>query len=178
FLTEIKHADESIIQAMDRISIYEFYDEKLLIYNDKKEQIYSSIDDTLIPDAGRILSLLTPAHPWLETKEDLYDVIGVYVEHDNNVYYGISKAFDSSGYSKLEFLKYVLIITFLGISLIVVLVSHYLSKKITQPIAHITRKINNYDFNSVYVPIKVKHSKNEVTALAEQFNELMKRMKE
>lgn len=99
-LTEIKQADESIIQALDRLTIHNFYDEKLLIYNDKKEQIYSSIDDALISDADSILSVLASDRPWLETKEDLYDVIGVYVKHENNTYYGISKAFDSSGYSK------------------------------------------------------------------------------
>lgn len=178
FLTEIKSADDSIIQAMDRISIYEFYDEKLLIYNDQKKLIYSSIDDTTIPDSADILTLLSSDRPWVETKDDLYDVIGVYVQHDHNTYYGISKAFDPSGYAKLEFLKYVLILTFLGISLIVVLVSYYLSKKITQPIADITKKINNYDFNSTYIPIELKRSENEITVLAEQFNELMKRMKE
>jgi len=177
-LTEIKQADESIIQALDRITIHDFYDEKLLIYNDKKEQIYSSIDDTLIPDADRILSILAPNHPWLETKDDLYDVIGVYVKHENNIYYGISKAFDSSGYSKLDFLKYVLLFTFLGISLIVILLSSYLSKKITKPIADITEKINNYNFDRAYIPIEIERSENEITALAEQFNELMKRMKE
>lgn len=177
-LTEIKQADESIIQALDRISIHDFYDEKLLIYNDNKEQIYSSIDDALIRDADSILSILTSERPWLETKEDLYDVIGVYVKHENNTYYGISKAFDSSGYSKLDFLKYVLLFTFFGISLIVILISYYLSKKITKPIADITEKINNYNFDQVYIPIEIERSKNEVTALAEQFNELMKRMKE
>lgn len=178
FLTEIKQGDESIIQTMDRININEFYDEKLHIYNAGKELIYSSIDDTLIPNADSILSILSPGLPWLETKDDLYDVIGIYVKHDNSIYYGISKAFDPSGYSKLIFLKYVLMLTFLGISLIVILISYYLSKKITQPISDITRKINNYDFNSSYVPIEVKRSKNEITVLAEQFNELMKRMNE
>lgn len=177
-LTETKQADESIIQAMDRLSIYEYYDEKLLIFNNGKEQIYSSIDDTEIPDAKIILSMLSSEHPWIETKDDLYDVIGVYVEHENNAYYGISKAFDVSGYSKLDFLKYVLIFTFLGISLVVILLSRYLSRKITLPITNITQKINNYDFNNAYVPIEVEHSKNEITVLAEQFNELMKRMKE
>lgn len=177
-LTEIKQADESIIQALDRLTIHNFYDEKLLIYNDKKEQIYSSIDDALISDADSILSVLASDRPWLETKEDLYDVIGVYVKHENNTYYGISKAFDSSGYSKLDFLKYVLLFTFFGISLIVILISYYLSKKITKPIADITEKINNYNFDQVYIPIEIERSENEVTALAEQFNELMKRMKE
>src|SRR5690606_31020531 len=50
FLTEIKQADESIIQALDRISINEFYDEKLLIFDASKNLIYSSIDDLQILD--------------------------------------------------------------------------------------------------------------------------------
>lgn len=180
FLTEMKQADESIIQAMDRISIHEFYDEKLLIFNSEKEPIYASIDDAEIldADAQRIMNVLTEEQSWLETKDDLYDVIGVYVQFENNSYYGISKAFDESGYSKLDFLKYVLIFTFLGISMIVILISYYLSKKITQPIIDITEKINSYNFDSLYIPIEIKQSENEIIVLAEQFNKLMKRMKE
>ncbi len=179
-LSEMKKADESIIQAMDRISIHEFYDEKLLIFNDAKELIYASIDDLPIldEDANKILSVLTEDRPWLETKDDLYDVIGVYVKYKNNTYYGISKAFDDSGYSKLDFLRYVLIFTFLGISIIVIFLSSYLSRKITQPIEDITEKINNYSFDTLYIPIEVKQSENEIVALAEQFNKLMNRMKE
>lgn len=178
FLTEIKEDDEHIIQTMDRLSINEFYDEKLLIYGHDKKLIYASIDDTLIPDAKRILSVLSAKNSWLEMKDELYDVIGVYVEHEDKIYYGVSKAFDASGYSKLDFLKYVLWFTFLGISFIVFLLSRYLSGKITQPIADITKKIHDYDFIKSYVPIEINRSENEVTILAQQFNELMKRMKE
>lgn len=86
FLTEIKQADESIIQAMDRISINEFYDEKLLIFDHSKTLIYSSIDDLQIPqkDIDSILKVLTIVNPWLETKDDLYDVVGVYIKYNNN----------------------------------------------------------------------------------------------
>ena len=180
FLTEIKQADESIIQAMDRISINEFYDEKLLIFDHSKKLIYSSIDDLEILDkeANDILNVLTIAHPWLETKDDLYDVVGVYVKYNNNTYYGINKAFDASGYSKLDFLRYVLIITFLGISLAIVLIAYYLSRIIAEPIVDITEKITNYNFDTLYIPIEVKRSENEIVVLAEQFNKLMKRMKE
>ena len=180
FLTEIKQADESIIQAMDRISINEFYDEKLLIFDHNKNLIYSSIDDLLIlnEDANHILKSLSIAHPWLETKDGLYDVVGVYIKYNNNTYFGINKAFDESGYSKLDFLRYVLIITFLGISLVVVLIAYYLSRIITEPIVDITKKITNYDFNTLYFPLEIKSSENEIVVLAEQFNMLMKRMKE
>ena len=180
FLTEIKKGDESIIQTMNRISINEFYDEKLLIFDHAKELIYSSIDDLQILDreARDILEVLTIVNPWLETKNDLYDVVGVYIKYNNNTYYGINKAFDESGYSKLDFLRYVLIITFLGISLVVVLIAYYLSRIIAEPIVDITEKITDYNFDTLYIPIQVKRSENEIVVLAEQFNKLMKRMKE
>lgn len=180
FLTEIRQADESIIQAMDRISINEFYDEKLLIFDYNKELIYSSIDDLQILDgeANGILNVLTVANPWLETKNGLYDVVGVYVKYNNNTYYGINKAFDESGYSKLDFLQYVLLITFLGISLVVILIAYYLSRIIAKPIVDITEKITNYNFDTLYIPIEVSRSENEIVVLAKQFNKLMKRMKE
>lgn len=180
FLTEIKQADESIIQAMDRISINEFYDEKLLIFDHSKTLIYSSIDDLQIPqkDIDSILKVLTIVNPWLETKDDLYDVVGVYIKYNNNTYYGINKAFDESGYSKLDFLRYVLIFTFLGITLVVILIGYYLSRIISEPIVDITKKITNYNFDTLYIPIEVECSENEIVVLAEQFNKLMKRMKE
>lgn len=180
FLTEIRKGDESIIQAMDRISINEFYDEKLLIFDHSKTLIYSSIDDLQIldEDINKILKVLTIVNPWLETKDDLYDVVGVYVKYNNNTYYGINKAFDESGYSKLDFLRYVLLITFFGISLAVVLIAYYLSRIIAEPIVDITEKITNYNFDALYIPIDVKRSENEIVVLAEQFNKLMKRMKE
>ena len=180
FLTEIKQADKSIIQAMDRISINEFYDEKLLIFDYSKKLIYSSIDDLPIldEDATNILNVLTIAHPWLETKDDLYDVVGVYVKYNNNTYYGINKAYDESGYSKLDFLRYVLIVTFLGISLVIILIAYYLSRIIAKPIVDITNKISNYDFDTLYIPFEIKRTENEIVVLAEQFNNLMKRMKE
>lgn len=180
FLTEIKQADESIIQAMDRISINEFYDEKLLIFDHSKTLIYSSIDDLQIPqkDIDSILKVLTIVNPWLETKDDLYDVVGVYIKYNNNTYYGINKAFDESGYSKLDFLRYVLIFTFLGITLVVILIAYYLSRIISEPIVDITKKITNYNFDTLYIPIEVERSENEIVVLAEQFNKLMKRMKE
>lgn len=178
FLTQIKQADETVMQAMDRISIHEFYDEKLLIYNNDKKLIYSSIDDLLIPNADEILSFLNAKNTWLETKDELYDVIGVYVKHKNNTYFGISKAFDSSGYSKLNFLKYVLWLTFLGISLVVIFISNFLSRKITQPIVDLSQKIGSYDFNKSYVPIEIPGSETEVLVLTKKFNELMKRVKE
>lgn len=176
FLTRIKAVDELIIEELDKQSINEFYDEKLLIFNRDKKLIYSSLDNTPITISKNVLSELSEQNQWIETKEDLYDVVGLYIENDGKPYYGISKAYDNFGYAKLNHLKLVLLFTFLGISLIIILVSFYLSRVITQPITSITGRINHYDFNSPYNPIELGQSKDEISMLAGQFNKLMQRM--
>lgn len=178
-LAQVRETDHELIEALDRLTINDLYDEKLLLFNDKKELIYSSVDDTPVPFSNHILARLTPENKWVETKDGLYDVVGTFIESNGNTFFGISKAYDNFGYSKLSFLKYVLLLTFLSISAIIVLISLYLSKKITQQLSAVTGQIQGYNFEDGYQPIDVEEEpKNEVAVLAEQFNKLMKRMSE
>jgi signal transduction histidine kinase len=178
FLSEIKRADNELTEAIDRLNIHDLFDEKLLIFNKQKELIYSSIDDTPIKYSNAILKQLSPEKEWYESKEDLYDIVGLYFQNQGNVYYGISKAYDKFGYSKLNYLKYILFASFFVIAVAVILTAYFLSNRITQPLISITQKINNYNFESNYKPIEFVQSKNEISILAQRFNELMEKISE
>jgi len=67
FLSEIKKADNELTEAIDRLSINNLYNEKLLIFNHKKELIYSSIDDTPIQYSKSILDELSEKNEFLES---------------------------------------------------------------------------------------------------------------
>lgn len=177
-LTQIKQTDKELIESLDRLTINDLFDEKLLIFNNEKELIYSSVDDTPVPISGKILSALNPQNKWIETKEGLYDVVGTYIEKNGSIYYGISKAYDNFGYSKLSYLKYILTFSFFVITIIVFFVSFYLSKKITRPLLSVTKKISDHNFDADIQPMLEATSKNEITILDRQFNLLMKRMNE
>ncbi|WP_276131945.1 HAMP domain-containing sensor histidine kinase [Polluticoccus soli] len=176
FLTGIRAIDEDIIQTLDIVTIHNIYNEKLLIFNKDKKLIYSSIDDTPIPFSQNMLSALSVSRPWVEKKEGLYDVIGIYIEHKGRVYYGIDKAYDASGHKKIRFLGYVLISTFICIVAIIVLVSYVLARRITQSIEDVTNQIRDFNFNTHYKPIIIHETHDEVSILAQRFNELMKRL--
>lgn len=177
-LAQIKKTDNELVEEVDQLTINSLFDEKLLLFNDKKELIYSSIDDTPVPFSATLLSKLDAGNRRIETKDGLYDVVGAYVESGGRVYYGLSKAFDTFGYAKLGYLKVVLVGTFVVISIILVLVSLFLAAKITRPLAVVTQKINSYELDEQYEPIPVVNAKNEVGILAQQFNKLMQRMNE
>ncbi len=73
---------------------------------------------------------------------------------------------------------YILISTLAGISLIVILVSFYLSRKITHSINNVARQITQFDFNAKGGTVITTDAKDEVAILVRRFNELMKRMNE
>ena len=148
----------------------------MLIYDNNKKLIFSSLDSLDIVKSKGILERLSVSNNWIETKEDGYDLIGVYIEHNFKSYYGLSKAYDYFGYSKKDFLQKVLIGIFLAIVLIVMLVSFYLSNIIAKPISELTEKIGDYDLsNDENQPLVIKTTTLELKNLSEKFNELLKR---
>lgn len=178
FLTEIQNIDQNLIEAMDRITIHDIYDEKLLIFDKSRKLVYSSIDDTPVTFSAELLDALSAEQPLIETNDGLYDVTGIYLENDDKGYYGISKAYDISGYSKLNYLGYVLTFTLIGICLSIVLIAYYLSGKITKSIVDVTRQINDFALEGAANKLVIAGTNDEVAILAQRFNELMQRMNE
>lgn len=175
FLTDILKTEEDLIEELDRLTINDLFDEKLLIFNGKKELIYSSLDDTPVKITKSMFDNLNASHRFIESKEGLYDVVGIYIEKNSNVYYGFSKAFDTFGYSKLDFLRYTLLVAFGAISVLVLLVSLYLSKKISDPIISLSDILNNFRVGTNHQFPVIKTTTSEIKILNERFYELAKR---
>jgi len=178
-IVEFKEMSEEIALMLDAQDIHDFYDEKLLIFNGHKELIFSSLDSLPIIRTAAVLSSLSPSNRWVETKEGDYDLVGVYLEKKDKTYYAISKAYDAFGYSKLYFLRNVIIAIFAAISIIVTLVSLYLSNMISKPITNLAEKLSRYDLASENSTLlKADTSSYELEHLTERFNELLKRTNE
>ena len=178
-LTKFEDYSKELAGIMDELTIHDFYDEKMLIFDTQKDLIFSSIDDLSITNYSIILNELSPANRWIETKVGNYDVVGVYVQHDNAGYYGISKAFDESGYSKIYFLGNVLSGIFIFMSAIVLAISLYLSKKIAKPITELSERLNRFDLGDTNTEeLPVNESSYELKHLTERFNQLFKKTNE
>src|SRR5690606_5362348 len=89
FLAEIKKTDNDVVEYLDRNSINEMLDEKLLIFDHNKKLVYASVDNTRIPYSKSFLDRLSEKQNWIETKDGLYDVIAIYLKKDDIAYYGI-----------------------------------------------------------------------------------------
>lgn len=175
-IAKFKHMSAELAVLMDEQDIHDFYDEKLVVYDGEKELVFSSIDDLTIEKQAEILSQLSTDKTWIETKENSYDLIGVYLEHKSTPYFAISKAYDASGYSKLYFLKNVLIGIFITISIVVIFISIFLSHKISQPITALAEKLTNIEWHeNKATEIYIDTTSYELELLTERFNQLLKR---
>lgn len=175
-IKEFKQMSMEISDAIDRQRIHDFYDEKMLIFDHHKNLIFSSLDDLSIAQANKILTHLSPSKRWIETKDGDYDLIGVYIEDKKESYYAISKAYDTFGYSKRNFLGKVLIGIWVSTVIIVVFLSLYLSNLIAKPIMKLSGQLNHYDPNKdVNEHISLNTTTYEIQNLVERFNALLQR---
>lgn len=158
------------------MTIYDLYDEKMLLFNGDKQLIYASLDDTRIFHSASILNKLNAKIIWLEMKEGDSDVIGRCFVVNGKTYYGIYKAYDKVGYTQLNFLKYVLWAGFALIALITLVITFYLSKEISSSINKMAKEIGQLEFETESGYISVPDTKDEINFLAIRFNEMMARL--
>lgn len=176
-VSEHKKKSEQLSLLLDEQDIHDFYDEKLLIYDQAKELIFSSIDNLEIRRAGQILHELSPNLRWIETKGGDYDIVGAYLEFEGKAYYAISKAFDSEGYSKRDFLGKLLTAMFVVFTLVVWLISRHLSNIISRPIVALSEKLSRLVVEDSS-KIEINTTTSELKNLTDKFNALLDRTRE
>ncbi len=178
-LQEHKEQSEQLSKLLDEQDIQDFYDEKMLIFDKNKLPVFSSIDSLNIPNTNALLTTLSPANIWIETKDGPYDIIAVYVESKGKGYYAISKAYDLQGYSKNSFLGKLMIGIFVAFVLLVLLLSRFLSNIIARPITALAKDLNTFDLSEKdFHLLQLDSNTYELQELKDKFNELLKRSHE
>jgi signal transduction histidine kinase len=176
FLVEVQQIDYEMLRTIDRNTINNLYEEKTLIYDHEQKLIYQSLSDTKIDAPEKILEQINSTGQQIDFEESGFDVVGVTFEFEGQKYYGIAKAYDEYGLSKLKYLRYVLIMIFMLISAMILVSSYLLSRQISQPINQMTTEIGELDFESGGHYLTLASRKDEIGHLARRFNELLKRL--
>ncbi len=179
FISEYKEMTEELTRIMDKLTIHDFYDEKMMVFDNNKKLIYQSIDDLPIQNYSELIDRLSPSQQWIEDKQGKYDIVAVYVESGLTHFYAISKALDKAGYSKIYFLRNTLIAITLIISFVVLIITYYLSAHISKPITRLADKLSNFDIDdSTISTLAIESSSFELEHLTEKFNQLINRTNE
>lgn len=173
FISEIEKDEKGLTEAIDRLAINSILNEKLLIFDSDKKLIYASLDDVPIRYSDKLLNSLNENNVWIEQKDGMYDVVAILFKSNDKSYYGISKAYDEFGYSKLSILKSILITAFIIFTVVITLISLTIANHISRPITMLTSRLGKYTIGENQPQKEIQTNTFEIAFLNDKFNELL-----
>lgn len=174
-LLEVNEVDSKLLNSIDKNTINQLYNSKTLVFDDSLKLIYSTNDNEVLVWTKTDLDYLKNNYTFFKRYTDK-EVFGGYYDNKYNDYYVIVKAEDVYGLSKLEYLKYLLIASYIISNLLVWIISIYLSKISLDPLLVVTNKIKEITDKNLNVRLIEGIKKDEINDLSHSFNQMLDRI--
>jgi len=172
-LVEVEQINYDMLRLFDKNTANSLYDVEVQLFDSTFNVIYKSLDISHITHPRNLLEKLKNGEDEIELTQGPYEIIGIRFQYKNSTYYGLTKAYDHFGKSKMKFLRTSLVIIFIIVISLLVLLSLYLSRIITYPIIKLTGDVENISTDNLSERIPRLTSNDEVALLANKFNELL-----
>ncbi|MBO9593911.1 MAG: HAMP domain-containing histidine kinase [Niabella sp.] len=151
------------------------YKEEILIFNQDKKLLYSTVKDESVSwDANLLKELDLKNEIYVENTTPEY--FGVLIRIDDQQFYILTSAEDVNGRSKLRFLGYILLLTYVISTAVVWLSSYFFVRKLLRPLDQLTQQITDITAHNITEPVPEKGTNDEISVLARSFNTVMRRI--
>lgn len=175
---DVQEIDSTLLKIIDRNTLTVLHNERVLIFDEHNRLVYSSVDDNGIEIDYALLERIR------QEKEINYidqatkfETTGLLVETGERQHIVMATALDLYGFRKLHNLLNILILTWLvGLGLTVLLAYLYVRHIVGLPLANLTKQISTIGENDLPQRVKVPEDQNELTVLAQNFNDLLERL--
>lgn len=175
FLIEVKEIDVSLLKIIDRNTLNVLHDEKIVIYDYRNEEIYSSIDDSNIPVSREMLNTIR-LQKEIQFHYDEKEVIGILYTDKYNRYVVIASAFDEYGLSKLDNLKTILVSGFLFSVIAALFAGWIYSGKALKPMKNVVAQVDKITISNLDLRVNEGNGTDEIAQLAITFNRMLERL--
>lgn len=178
-LADVDDIDHALLRVVDRNTINAMYEEKTLVFNGKKELIYSSLDNHPVNYSDKLLDeIKEQGEVYFTDPQTHSEVLGSFrVFGDLHAFIVLTTAYDRYGIEKLEDMRNTLLgVSFVGIA-IAVLLGYWLIYKGFSPLEALNRNIRSITEQNldIQVPVK-KGAKDEFSELANSYNQMLARL--
>lgn len=173
---EVKEVDSLLLAIIDKNSAGKMRREAVRIYDDGMNLLYSSGDSTIAPFSFDELKKVKKTGQVFWNKD--VDVFGLHYPFSNKDYYIFIAAQDKYGIRKLNYLKFLLVCSYLASIALIWLVSFHLSRITLRTLLNVTQQIKDSNTHSRKINIGELKYEDEIKALATSFNLLMDRIQE
>lgn len=175
FISKSKDFEEEAPVFFNENSDNILLNEKILIFNEKKELIYSTIKDrNVIWDSAMLKEL--DKKKIIYTEKTVPEIYAALRNINGENYYILTSAFDTNGKSKLGYLKYLLITAYVMSTMLIGFFSYYFVEKFLRPLEDLNKEISEVTAHKLTTQIPVEQSNDEVSVLAKSFNTMIGRL--
>lgn len=149
--------------------------ENIIILNAEKELVYSTLKDKKVTWDKTLLDHLDKEKTIYNERSvpEIYAALRTIKGED---YYILTSAQDVTGQSKLAFLKYTLIFSYIVSVLLIWFFSYYLVSRFLEPLESLKSEIADISVHKLTTPVVVKNSEDEIGVLAKSFNLMTSRL--
>lgn len=174
-LMEVKEVDQDLLQIIDRNTLNALYDEKVLVFDQHHQLIYSSIDDHAITYNDELLNKIE-SEELLKYSDGGRELVGILVKTGSQKGIVIASANDQFGKAKLQNLLYILVFSYIAALLISALLSYFYVKQAFAPIEILNQQITRIRQNRLNERVHVTEAHDELNQLAINFNKMLERI--
>lgn len=175
---DVQEIDSTLLKIIDRNNLATLYDERVLIFGSDNRLIYSSVDnDSVVYDYPFLNDIRRDKEVRYTDPDSKYETIGLLVETETRQNIVMASAYDVYGFRKLINLRNILVITWVfGLGLTVLLAYLYVRNIVGRPLGDLTAQIAAIREHDLTTRIQAPRNQNELTILAQNFNELLERL--
>ncbi len=106
-------------------------------------------------------------------KEGVRQTVGIFYKDNQGDFVILASAIDQSSYSRIGKLKAIMIVTFIIITLGLLLCSRWIAKRILKPLDIFIADVKKIKSNNLDFRVQENNNKDEINLLAQNFNQLM-----
>jgi len=174
-LIEVNRIDSSLLREIDRNTPVTAA-RQVMVFKDSSI-IYKSSEDKKI-DYNRALFEKIKEKKEFFTTLDENEALGLYVQNKSDRFTILAYGYDRSGFRKMNFLKWVMIIVYCFGVLIGWIVTYFFVKRIISPLDSLKHKLNNINYNNLHLRLPVTGQGEEVNSLSANFNQMLGRLEQ
>lgn len=174
-LVTVKEVDNKLLRIIDQNSIHALFQEKVLVFDEKNNLVYSSLDDLPVNYSTWLINEIRRKKKIEYTRQEV-ESVGIVFQNGDEEYVVISSAFDRYGRSKLKNLRNVLWTgLFVGI-LIIIITGIIFAGQVVRPLALMNAEVSSISAGNLSLRIDEGNRRDEIAQLAMNFNSMLLRL--
>lgn len=167
----VKEVDENLLRIIDK-NTNTLIKENIIIFNNRKELLYSSTDIIPVKVQDKILDKIKARKEYHFIVNDR-ECIGIEYFMKESQYFVVASAYDLFGFNKLRNLSIILLVGFFISVLVIFIAGHVYAGRALSPITSIIEKVKSITITNLNMRLNEGNGKDELAMLASTFNTML-----